>query len=450
MEMNKEFEERSLTEGMLREFAQGYAGDPNAKLMESIIVHNGVKNAALNADAVKRARSVFSVELPAVKITNQKKSGRCWAFAGLNLLKRKAAAKLGADLEKFELSQNYTTFYDKLEKANNFYEAVIAFGDRELLDRELLFLLDSAVEQGGTWQYLRELVKKYGVVPREVMPETKDSEEAGTLTDLLATKVRKDAVTLRGMLHAGKPAGEIREAKRGMLRGVYGMLCRMLGQPPLSFTYEYLDKDKKYHRLEKQTPQVFYKSIAESSLDDLVLVGNFPSHGRKPGGLYRLKPYMANIYGVSEQVVLDLPLEDVKKMTVRTLEDGEPVWFGCNVTRMSNRDLEIFDEGLYNYEQLLGVDLHMSKAEMLDFRDIHCEHAMVFTGVNISDGKPDRWKVENSWGDEKHNKGIFVMGDGFFDNYVLECAIDRKYLSEAQLELLKQEPVEVYPWDAMY
>lgn len=439
--------QKDITLEMMQNFSTEYKSNPNNKIMESIITMNGIKNAALNKEAVYKDKNVFSIELPKVKITNQKKSGRCWAFAGLNLLKREAAKNLNANLEEFELSQNYTTFYDKLEKANNFYETIIAFKDMEPDDRELNMVLQSGLYQGGNWQYFIELTKKYGTVPKSIMPETKDSEDAGTLTDILSTKIRKDASILRKLLRSGKNIDDVRLAKKKMLSEVYTILCKILGQPPVEFKYEYIDKDKNYNVIENITPLEFFKKYVGLSADDYVEIGNIPMYNKEYGKVYKENGYASNVIGLSNQCFLNVKIDNLRDLVVKSLKDSEPVYFGCNVSKMSNRDLEIFDDDLYQYGNLLGVDLSMTKQEMLDYYEISFEHLMVFTGVNISNGKVDRWKVENSWGDKKQNKGFFVMNDNFFEKYVLHCIINKKYMTNEQLSMLEQEPILFDPWE---
>lgn len=439
-----------ITYKMLQGFSEKYNSDYRNKVMESIITVNGIKNAALNKEAVNRDINVFSIELPKAKICNQKKSGRCWAFAGLNILKREAAQKLDIDLETFELSQNYITFYDKLEKANNFYETIIDFKDKDLMDRELVLVLNEGLYEGGHWQYFIELVRKYGVVPKNIMPESKDSEDAGVLTSLLSTKVRKDAIELRKLLKSGAGIDEIEAVKQRKLQEVYGMLCKILGQPPEKFNYEYVDRNSKYNIIQGITPMEFYKKYVGVSLDDYTVIGNIPMYNKEYGKLYKEKGYIANVKDQSNQYFLNLKIEDLKDLVVQSLKNGEPVYFACNVSRMSNRDLEIFDDEIYQYDKILGIDLSMSKGELFEYREISFEHLMVFTGVNIVNDVIDRWKVENSWGDEKQNKGFFVMNDNFFEKYVLHCVINKKYLSNGQLRLLDQDPVLFDPWEPIH
>ena len=439
-----------ITYKMLQGFSEKYNSDYRNKMMESIITANGIKNAALNKEAVNRDINVFSIELPKVKICNQKKSGRCWAFAGLNILKREAAKKLDIDLETFELSQNYITFYDKLEKANNFYETIIDFKDKDLMDRELVLVLNEGLYEGGHWQYFIELVRKYGVVPKNIMPESKDSEDAGVLTSLLSTKVRKDAIELRKLLKSGAGIDEIEAVKQRKLLEVYGMLCKILGQPPEKFNYEYVDRNSKYNIIQGITPMEFYKKYVGVSLDDYTVIGNIPMYNKEYGKLYKEKGYIANVKDQSNQYFLNLKIEELKDLVVQSLKNGEPVYFACNVSRMSNRDLEIFDDEIYQYGKILGIDLSMSKGELFEYREISFEHLMVFTGVNIVNDVIDRWKVENSWGDEKQNKGFFVMNDNFFEKYLLHCVINKKYLSNGQLRLLDQDPVLFDPWEPIH
>lgn len=440
---------KDITIKMIQDFNKKYKSNPKNKLMESIINTNGIKNVALNKEAINRNQNVFSIELPKVKITNQKKSGRCWAFAGLNLFKREIAKNLNLDLENFELSQNFIIFYDKLEKANNFYEAIISFKDKDLLDREFLEILDWALYEGGYWQYFSELVKKYGIVPKNIMPETKDSEDSEVLISVLSSKARKDAIKLRNLLKEEVNIDEVRDVKQQMLQEVYDILCKTLGEPPSKFRYEYIDKDKKYNIINSITPIEFYEKYVNTSVDNYVVLGNVPMHNKEFKKLYRQRIYISNLVEKANPYFLNLEINEIKDLVIKTLKGGDPVCFDCNVRKMGNRDLEIFDDEIYQFDKVLGLDLKMNKAELLDFRDIRIQHLMVFTGVNIVKNKVERWKVENSWGDEKQNKGFYVMNDNFFDKYVLECVINKKYLTDEQLKLLQQEPIIFDPWEPM-
>lgn len=440
---------KEITLQLVQEFNKKYKSNPKNKLMESIISSNGIKNVALNKEAVQRNKNIFSIELPRVKITNQKKSYRCWAFAGLNLLKREIVKNLNLDLENFELSQNFIIFYDKLEKANNFYETVINFKDKELLDREMLEVLVWALYEGGHWQYFCELVKKYGVVPKTIMPETKDSEDSEVLTGILSTKIRKDAIKLRKLLSEEVNINELRSVKQQMLQEVYDILCKTLGEPPNKFRYEYIDNGKKYNIINNLTLIEFYEKYVDTYVDDYAVLGNVPMHNKEFNKLYKERDYISSLVEGTNHYFLNLEINDIKTLVIKSLKNSEPVYFGCNIRKMNDRDLEIFDDEIYQFDKILGLDLGMSKAESLDFREIRIQHMMVFVGVNIVRNKAERWKVENSWGDEKQNKGFYVMNDNFFDKYVVECVINKKYLTDKQLELLNQEPIIFEPWEPM-
>ena len=440
---------REITLDLIKSFNEKYNENANNKLMESIITTNGIKNIAINKEAINRNINVFSIELPKAKITDQKESSRCWAFAGLNLLKREVTKNLNKKLENFELSQNFLVFYDKLEKANNFYEQIIDFKDKDLLDRELMQVLDWGLYEGGHWEYFVGLVKKYGIVPKEIMPETKDSENSEVYISILSGKIRRDAARLRKMLKDSNNIIQIRQAKQEMLKETYEMLCKILGQPPINFKYEYIDRNEKYNYLAELTPIEFFNQYVETSLSDYVMVANIPMHNKKYNLLYKEREDITNIIGNSSHSFLNMKVKDIKSLVVKSLRDSEPVYFACNIRKNNNKELKILDYEMYQYGKVLGIDLEMSKEELLDYREIRLQHMMLFVGVNIVDDKIERWKVEDSYGSQKGNQGYYIMNDNFFDKYVVECVINRKYMTKNQLKLFEQEPLVFDPWEPM-
>ncbi|MGE5329516.1 MAG: aminopeptidase C [Deltaproteobacteria bacterium] len=440
---------KDITFDQLKVFKEKYRSKPNNKLMESIITTNGIINVARNKDAINRNKNVFSIELPRVKISDQEKSRRCWAFAGLNLLKRQVAQSLNIDIETFELSQNYIVFYDKLEKANNFYESIIKFREKELLDREMLVVLDWALYEGGHWQYFTELVKKYGVVPKAAMPETKDSKDSAVLTEILNTKVARDAIKLKRMLKELQDLERIREEKNKMLEQVYNILCKVLGEPPEKFEFEFYDKNNSYKRIDFVTPLDFYAQNVKIKIDDYIVVANVPMHNKQYNKIYKEREYIADIIEKSNHYFFNIELNEMKELVVKTLKDGEPVYFDTHFHKNNDAELEIFDAELYQFDKVLEVDLEMSKEELLDYREIRLQHMMLFTGVHIVDDKILRWKVENSFGSQKRNEGYYVMNDNFFNKYVLECVINKKYFTEEQLKFIEKEPIMFEPWEPM-
>lgn len=440
---------REITMDTIKHFKETFNKNPNNKIMENIISTNGIRNIAKNKEAINRNRDIFSIELPKVKITDQKNTMRCWAFAGLNLLKREVANNLNIKLDNVELSQNYIIFYDKLEKANNFYEWIIEFKDRDLLDRDLLELLNWGLYEGGHWEYFVGLVNKYGVVPKEIMPETKDSEDSVILISILSSKIRKDASKLRKILKNCDDIIKIRQEKQKMLNEVYDILCKTLGEPPSSFKYEFIDQNGKYNIISEMTPIEFYNQYVGTSLSDYVMVANVPMHNKKFNSLYKEREYISNIIDNTNHYFLNVELEDIKSLVVKSLKDSKPVYFACNIARNNNRDLKILDYEMYQYGKVLGIDLEMSKEELLDYREIRLEHMMLFVGVNIINDKIERWKVEDSSGYKEGNQGYYIMNDNFFDKYVVECVINKKYMTKKQLKLLEQEPIIFNPWEPM-
>ncbi|MCD6453705.1 MAG: C1 family peptidase [Candidatus Aminicenantes bacterium] len=386
----------------------------------------------------------FSFRLKTKGVTNQKSSGRCWLFAGLNILRYRVAQRL--NLEKFELSQSYNFFYDKLEKANLFLEKIIETRNRPIGDRTVDFLLKNPIPDGGQWNMVVALVNKYGVVPKEIMPETYNTSNTRRINQILATLLRRDAAILR---ESKKSEVELRKMKIEMLKDVYRLLVYTFGVPPKQFKWRYKDKNGKISPWKTYTPQSFFKEFVNVDLNDYVVVYNCPA--KKYYKLYSIS-LDRDMADRQDLTFLNLPIEEVKKLTLKTLtQDKEPVWFGCDVGKeLLNKD-GIMAPDTYDYKSLLGIDLSMTKKQIILYRHSIPTHAMVFTGVDLGpDGKPIKWLVENSWGSKAGKNGMYVMYDKWFDYYLYEVVIPKKNLTPEMLKLLKQKPIVVPPWDPMY
>ncbi len=439
--------ERAITKENLEAFKEDFEKDRANLVAMNAVVANGVAASAKNYETERNLPQEFSISLKHGEITNQKKSGRCWMFAALNVFRAEVMKRTG--MESFELSQNYTAFYDKLEKANYFLENILATLDEPTDGRLVSFLLQNPINDGGQWDMLCSVVEKYGVVPKYAMPESEASSDTREICAYVTEKLREDACLLRRAHAEGKSNGELCAMKEEMLKTIYGMFSIAFGEPPKRFDFEYRDKDHNFHRETGLTPQAFYEKYVGIKLDDYISLINAPTEDKPYYRSYGVE-YLGNVAEGRPVRYVNLPIEELKKAAIAQLEDGEPVWFGSDVGQRSDRDQGLLDLNTYAAEELFNTGFSMTKAERLDYGQSLMTHAMVFQGVNLDeDGLPNRWQVENSWGKEPGKDGYFVMSDGWFDEYVYQVVVNRKYLSKKILDAYDGERIMLKPWDPM-
>ncbi|MBR0477700.1 MAG: peptidase C1, partial [Solobacterium sp.] len=277
------------------------------------------------------------------------------------------------------------------------------------------------------------------------MPETYQSSHTRTMNGIINQRLRRFAAETKARRAAGEEE-KIAEDKQAALKELYGLLCSCFGVPPQKFTFEYTDKDGAYHAYRDVTPLDFYHEYLADDLDDYVGIINGPTADKPFYRMYTVK-YLGNVVDGNPVSFLNLPLEDFKELILRQLKDGRIVWFGCDCGKDGDRDSGLWDDAQYSFEDTFDVKLDMTKAEMLDTRQSAMNHAMVFTGVNLVDGKPTRWKIENSWGDKTANEGYYICTDSWFDKYVFEAVVHKSYLSDELREVIKEEPKVLDPWD---
>lgn len=417
--------------------------DGPTRALHNAITGNDAKKLAVNRDIVKNHNNLFNHKIDIKGITNQERSGRCWMFAGLNIMRPLVIEKY--KLDGFEFSESHLAFYDKLEKANFFLETVIELRDREPFDRELDYFMKDPINDGGWWRYVVALVEKYGVMPKEAMPETYPSGHTDVMNKVLSTMLRVDAVQLRKMAAEKKSVKEMRKTKRKMLREIYRILVLNYGEPPKEFTYRYADKDKKLSEPKKYTPQEFYKEWVGVDLSQYVSICNDPTSPF--GKQYRMRR-VRNVVGAPDVFYVNMPIDVLKSVSMKSVVDGQPVIFYANAMKDMDRDQGIMQEGLFDYGSLFGVDLKLNKADRLKTRDGGANHAMVFVGVDIRDDKPVKWKVENSWG-KRGDDGFWTMYDKWFEEHLYCVIVKKAYIPNDVLKALQEEPVELPPWAPM-
>ncbi|MFC6164432.1 aminopeptidase C [Lactiplantibacillus dongliensis] len=419
---------------------------PAAKVIERSVTKNGILASSQDIPAMSQTTPVFSIDLDTGGVANQKQSGRCWMFAALNTMRHALADKF--KLKNFELSQNYTFFWDKFEKANYFYENVLATADQPTSSRKVAWLMTTPQQDGGQWDMLVALIQKYGIVPKSVMPETYNSSKSAEINSTLNLKLRKDAVELRELVAAKASADDIQARKEKMLNEVYRMLAYAFGEPATEFDWEYRDDDKNYHIDKGLTPQSFFKKYIGWNLDDYVSIINAPTDDKPYNHTYTIE-MLGNVLGGREVKHLNVSMADFKQLAIKQLQAGQSVWFGCDVGQSSDRQKGVMATDVYSKDELFDVDLSMSKAERLDYGESLMTHAMVITGVDLVDGQPTKWKVENSWGDKVGEKGFFVMSDAWMDEYCYQVVVNKQFLSDDLKAAQAEEPTVLAPWDPM-
>ena len=427
-------------------FQESFRTNPSYRLAQNAVTQTSVEDIALNRDIVTSADHSFSTTLDDWSVTHQKRSGRCWMFAGLNLFRPGAMARM--HLKSFEFSQNYLHFWDKLEKANYFLEAILETADRPADERTVHWLLGNLLSDGGQWNMFVNLIHKYGVVPKSAMPETESSSNTGSMNAILKVKLREGARTLRQALAQGATLDEARETKHALLQVIYRILAIHLGTPPTTVDWQWLDKDRTFHRDGILTPQEFATRYITLPLDEYVCLVHDPRDTSPYGRTFTVE-YLGNVWegGITRYLNVDIDL--LKDVARRTLLDGEPVWFGCDVGKMMRRDMGVWDAGLFDYASVYDTAFTLNKAERLVYRQTQMTHAMLFTGVDIVDGTSRRWRVENSWGEDNGQKGFYLMNDSWFDEYLFEIAARQSYLPAALRTALEEEPMVLPAWDPM-
>ena len=447
--------EPALTQDQVEQFGKAFDAEPRNKLLQNAITLNEVDQVALDHQLARAIDRSMSHQLDDWSATNQKQSGRCWMFAGLNLLRVGTAERLG--VKEFEFSQNYPLFWDKLEKANHWLESIIETADREVDDRTVAHLLAAPSEDGGQWNMFLALIAKHGLVPKNAMPETVSSSATRQLNRDLARVLRQAARDLRSRAAAGDGGDLLREVKAETLKVVHQMLCLHLGTPPTSFTWQWRDKDKQFHRDGELTPLEFAQRYVTVPVEDYVCLVHDPRETSPYGHTFTVE-HLGNVVGGPPVVYLNVEMDTLKRIAMEAIvgrggRPGEPVWFGCDVGQMYDRERGLWDAALFDYDSLYGATSDMTKEDRLHHHGTAMTHAMLLTGVDVVDGadgpEPRRGRVENSWGTDKGDQGFWTMNDSWFGDYVFEIAAPREALPEDLRAALDTEPIVLPAWDPM-
>ena len=457
--------EGGISKEMLAEISKGYEGNASDKAIRNALACNPIATLALNSENAGMMDTHFSDRVRTKGITDQKSSGRCWLFTGLNVLRAKIIDKY--DLPGLELSQNYLYFYDQLEKANLFLQGVIDTKDLPYEDRTVDWLFRNPLGDGGQFTGVSNLILKYGIVPAEVMPETYQSNNTGQMSTLIKTKLREDGLDLRKAYKEGyakiakRPKkdveagmqeleGRLQAMKVQQLSEVYRMLVLCLGEPVKEFDWARYNSKNEFVNQKKYTPQSFYQEyVGEDLENNYVMVMNDPC--REYGKVYEID-YDRHVYDGHNWLYVNLPVEKIKEMAIASIKDNVAMYFSCDVRKFLDLRKGTNDVANLDYDSLMGVEFGMNKQERVQTYASGSTHAMTLIAVDIcpETGKPVKWMVENSWGPASGYKGCLIMTDEWFNEYMFRLVVEKKYVPADVLEMMNQTPVQLPAWDPMF
>ena len=430
-----------ISADMLKEISAAYEGNAADKALRNALNSTPINVLATSTDRIAMIDTHFSNQVVTKGRTDQKSSGRCWLFTGLNVLRSRMIQK--HDLGAFTFSQNYLFFYDQLEKANLFLQGIIDTKDLPLEDRTVDWLFQNPIGDGGQFTGVSNLVMKYGVVPSDAMPETLSANNTSQMRSQLATKLREDGLALR----AAKPK-EVQALKVKMLKEIYRMLALCLGVPPTEFTWARYNSKGEFVSEKVYTPKAFYQEfIGEDLENNYIMVMNNPAV--EYGKVYEIQ-YDRHVYDGQNWVYLNLPIEKIKEMAIASIKDNTALYFSCDVGKFLDRPRGVADLNNFDYESLMGVSFGMDKKQRIQTHASGSTHAMTLIAVDLKDGKPVKWMVENSWGASSGWQGNIIMTDDWFNEYMFRLVVEKKYVPADVMALMNQKPVLLPSWDPMF
>lgn len=437
-----------ISKQMLQQIEKQSAPTPSDRALRNALASNAIDALAKNQQNAGALDTYFSVETKKQSITNQKSSGRCWMFSGLNVLRANFAKR--TDSLKVTFSQDYLFFYDQLEKANLMLQGVIDTGKKPIDDLRVQFFFHHPLNDGGTFCGVADLTEKYGLVPTEVQPETFSAESTSRMSRIIASKLREFGLELRRMVAEGKKAKDIQQRKTEMLSEVYHMLVITLGEPVKEFTYAFRDKNgKALTPAKKYTPQSFYQEVVGDKLNGtFIMVMNDPR--RDYYKTYEVE-YDRHTYDGHNWKYLNLPMEEIEQLAIASLKDGRKLYSSYDVGKQLDRKRGFADTENFDYASLFGTTFNMNKAERIATFDSGSTHAMTLTAVDLdAQGQPLKWKVENSWGADSGHQGCIIMSARWFREYMFRLVVDKQYVSEKLLKDYEQKPIMVMPEDPLF
>ncbi len=431
-----------ITPQMMEQISRGYSATPAQKAVKNALAKNPISALAVNGDNLSMIDTHFSDVVRTKGRTDQESSGRCWLFSGLNVLRARMIQKY--DLGDFEFSQNYVSFYDLLEKSNLFLQAIIDTRDLPLDDRKVDWLLQNPIGDGGQFTGVSNLITKYGVVPKSVMPETYQSNNTSLMRSILSQKLLQYALELRDM---NKSRAE--ERKTEMLTVIYRILVECLGVPPTEFEWTRYDSKGNFVSKKTYTPKTFYDEYVGTDLENnYVMLMNDPT--REFNKVYEIE-YDRHVYDGDNWLYVNLPIERIKEMAIASIKDSTAMYFSCDVRKFLDSSRGTLDLANMDYPSLFDTDFPMDKKERIQTHASGSSHAMTLIAVDLDEnGAPRKWMVENSWGADSGYRGNLIMTDEWFNEYMFRLVVERKYVPSDVLDMLKGKPEMLPAWDPMF
>ena len=437
-----------ITTEMLQQIRKAHPTTASDRALRNALAGTSINQLATSANNPDATDTHFSNEVPSRGITDQKSSGRCWLFTGLNVMRAKVIKQYG--LGDFQFSQSYDFFYDQLEKSNLFLQAVIDNARKPMSDQLVDWLFKNPLSDGGTFCGVIDVVSKYGLVPSEAMPESYNANNTSRMASILSLKLREYGLTLRKMAAQGKKTAELEKQKTEMLGTIYHILTICLGEPVQQFTWTPRDASgKALGEAKTYTPQEFYKEYVGTDLrNTYIMVMNDPSRPYH-------KTYTIDMdrhsYDGMQWTYLNLPIEEIKPLAIASIKDSTMMYFSCDVGKYLDSKTGVLSLKNYDYESLFGTTFPMTKAERISSYASASSHAMTLMAVDLDkDGKAQKWMVENSWGASSGYRGHLIMTDEWFDEYMFRLVVDKKYVPASMLELMKQTPTKLPAWDPLF
>ena len=441
MALGAQAQQGGITQDMLNQIKSSYKHTPADKAIYNAMAETSIAVLAKNHENLANFDTNFTNKVVSHGITDQQQSGRCWLFTGLNVLRAQMMAKYG--LDEMEFSQNYCFFYDQLEKANLFLQGIIDTREKPMDDKMVEWLFRNPISDGGQFTGISDVIGKYGVVPSSVMPETYSSENTSQIARLVGLKLREFGLQLRDEAAKGVKVSALEAKKTEMLSTVYRMLALAFGEPVERFTWTMNGETKEY------TPQSFYQEYLGNDLtNNYVMLMNDPS--REYYKCYEID-FDRHVYDGKNWTYVNLPVEDIKAMAIESIKDSTMMYFSCDVAKFLDSKRGTLDLKNFDYESLMGTTFGMNKKQRVQTFASGSSHAMTLMAVDLDqDGKPKKWMVENSWGAEAGYKGHLIMTDEWFDEYMFRLVVEKKYVPEKVLNILKQKPIRLPAWDPMF
>ena len=427
---------------MMEKIRTGYKNTPAERAVKNALATTSIATLAVNGDNLAMCDTHFSHIVKTKGITDQKSSGRCWLFTGLNVLRAKMIDR--HNLPSFEFSQNYLSFYDLLEKSNLFLQGIIDTKSLPIDDRKVEWLLKNPIGDGGQFTGVSNLIIKYGVVPKSAMAETYQSDNTRHMRTILSLKLREYALKLREQSSA-----DVVALKTDMLTEIYGILVKCLGVPPTEFEWTRYNKKGEKVSTKTYTPKGFYDEfIGEDLENNYIMIMNDPT--REYGKVYEID-YDRHVYDGDNWLYINLPIERIKQIAIASIKDNTAMYFSCDVGKFFDRGKGVLDLANLDYESLFDTSFPMDKRQRVQTFASGSSHAMTLIAVDLDkSGNPTKWMVENSWGAKSGYRGNGIMTDKWFDEYMFRLVAERKYVPSDVLDMLNQKPILLPAWDPMF